>query len=286
MAMSQQSRANTNGVAVKQESASRSSSAGSSFNNVNPQMLYQQQPQPSSQQQQPQQPQQPQPRPPQHQQQQQRQRPTPIMFIPNSSSALQHQYINDDSLATSSQFADNELAESLGGYGNLQLDPFTYATSPQPNDLNPQNHNHPNTNTFGFDPNTQNGIGIGAKSFPHRGLNTNPMYAASPSEFTSFSPEYGSPVPTTAGPIPFNRTTRHGQMSMSLPQFGGANSMQGHFPALMVGHGGSLTASPSTPGFPGSFGTGMSYDIDAEAAKYFLFPSQYPKYVFFSSYFP
>ena len=52
-----------------------------------------------------------------------------MMFMqPNSSSALQHQYINDDSLAGSSTFADNELAESLGGYGNLALDPFTYTS--------------------------------------------------------------------------------------------------------------------------------------------------------------
>jgi hypothetical protein len=55
---------------------------------------------------------------------------------------------------------------------------------------------------------------------------------------------------------------------MSMPQFGGNNAMQNHA-AIMIGAG-SLTASPSTPAFVGSFGAGgLSYpDIDgADAAK-------------------
>jgi hypothetical protein len=58
-------------------------------------------------------------------------------------------------------------------------------------------------------------------------------------------------------------------MSMSMPQFGGNNALQNHA-AIMIGAG-SLTASPSTPGFVGSFGAGgLSYpDIDgADAAKF------------------
>jgi len=234
--MSQQSRG------VKQES----------FNHVNPQMVFQQQ-----RQQQPQPPQQQQQqRPPQQQSQQSQQsRPTPMMFMqPNSSSALQHQYINDDSLAGSSTFADNELAESLGGYGNLSLDPFTYTTN---------GNGFDNTS---FDPTDQNGINnrasaTGGKSYPLRlPPGANQLYAASPSDFASFSPEFGSPAP-----IPFNRTGRPGQMtSMSMPQFGGNNPLHNHA-AIMIGAG-SLTASPSTPGFVGSFG---NYgDLDAgDAAK-------------------
>ena len=180
-----------------------------------------------------------------------------MMFIqPNSTSALQHQYINDDSLAGSSTFADNELAESLGGYGNLSIDLYSNGT------------------TNGFDTSFDNDINginsnnsMGAKSFPPR-LQPNPsqFYAASPSDFTSFSPEYGSPIPA---PIHINRN-RPGQLaSMSMPQFGGTNAMHGHA-AIMI-PGGSLTASPSTPGFVGSFGTGgLSYpDMDhTDAAKY------------------
>jgi len=196
----------------------------------------------------------------QHRQQQppQRQtsRPTPMMFMqPNSSSALQHQYINDDSLAGSSTFADNELAESLGGYGNLSLDPFT-------------NSNSSNSNGFdtSFDTDHNGSNSVGGKSFPLRLQQQNQFYAASPSDFTSFSPEYGSPVPPA--PIPFNRS-RPGQLtSMSMPQFTGTNALN-HHAAIMIG-GSSLTASPSTPGFPGSFG-GVSYaDMDgSDAAKYF-----------------
>src|ERR1700721_675732 len=119
--MSQQSRGTPTNI-VKQEP----------FNHVNPQMLYSQQQQQHQQQQrhQQQQQQQQQQQRQQQQQQQQSSRPNPMMFMqqqPNSSSALQHQYINDDSLAGSSTFADNELAESLGGYGNLTMDPFTYS---------------------------------------------------------------------------------------------------------------------------------------------------------------
>jgi hypothetical protein len=240
--MSQQSRGTS---VVKQEP----------FNHVNPQVVF------SQQQQQPQQQQQSQQRHQQQQQQhpqQQSSRPTPMMFMqPNSSSALQHQYINDDSLAGSSTFADNELAESLGGYGNLTLDPFTYTA----------NGNGFNENTS-FDAERNGGLNqhrasTGGKSFPLRLQQTNQLYAASPSDFASFSPEFGSPVPA---PIPFNRS-RPGQMtSMSMPQFGGGNA---HHPAMIIGAG-SLTASPSTPGFVGSFGGGaLSYaDMDgADAAK-------------------
>jgi hypothetical protein len=236
--MSQQSRGTP---VVKQEN----------FNHVNPQMVFSHQQQQQQQQQQQ-----------RHQQQQQRpqqqsSRPTPMMFMqPNSSSALQHQYINDDSLAGSSTFADNELAESLGGYGNLTLDPFTYTT----------NGNGFNENTS-FDAEHNGGLNqhrasTGGKSYP-RLQQSNQLYAASPSDFTSFSPEFGSPVPA---PIPFNRS-RPGQMtSMSMPQFGGGNA---HHPAMIIGAG-SLTASPSTPGFVGSFGGGaLSYaEIEgADAAK-------------------
>jgi hypothetical protein len=187
--------------------------------------------------------------------QQQSSRPTPMMFMqPNSSSALQHQYINDDSLAGSSTFGDNELAESLGGYGNLTLDPFTYTS------------NGFNENTsFDADHNgnlNQHRASTGGKSFPLRLQQTNQLYAASPSDFTSFSPDFGSPVPA---PIPFNRS-RPGQItSMSMPQFGGGNA---HHAAMIIGAG-SLTASPSTPGFVGSFGGGaLNYEIEgADAAK-------------------
>jgi len=242
--MSQQSRGTP---IVKQES----------FNHVNPQMVFQQQRQ---QQQQPQQQQQQRPpQPQQPQQPQQQSRPTPMMFMqPNSSSALQHQYINDDSLAGSSTFADNELAESLGGYGNLGLDPFTYTT------------NGNGFDTTSFDPTDQNGIhhrggasATGGKSYPLRlPHGTNQLYAASPSDFASFSPEFGSPVPA---PIPFNRSGRPGQMtSMSMPQFGGNNPLHNHA-AIMIGAG-SLTASPSTPGFVGSFGNYGDLDL-GDAAK-------------------
>src|SRR5438046_10642346 len=90
-------------------------------------MVFSQQQQQQQQQQQRQQQQQQQRHQQQHPQQQSS-RATPMMFMQNSS-ALQHQYVNDDSLAGSSTFADNELAESLGGYGNLNLDPFTYTTN-------------------------------------------------------------------------------------------------------------------------------------------------------------
>ena len=102
-----------------------------------------------------------------------------------------------------------------------------------------------------------------AKSFPLR-LQSGQFYAASPSDFASFSPEFGSPVPA---PIPFSRSSRSGQMSASMPQFGGTNAH--HAAAIMIGAG-SLTASPSTPGFVGSFGGGaMSYpDMEGgDAAK-------------------
>ena len=244
--MSQQSRGTPTNINVKQEP----------FNHVNPQMLFSQQQQQQQRQQQQQQQQQPQ-RPSQSQ----AARPTPMMFMqqqqqPNSSSALQHQYINDDSLAGSSTFADNELAESLGGYGNLSMDPFTYS----------------NGFETSFD-NDQNGVNssnsISGKSFPLRlpPQTNHQMYTASPSDFTSFSPEFG--VGSHPAPIPFNRS-RPGQMtSMSMPQFGGNNGLQNHA-AIMIGAG-SLTASPSTPGFVGSFGAGgLSYpDIDgADAAKF------------------
>ena len=244
--MSQQSRGTP---AVKQEA----------FNHVNPQMVFQQPRQPQQPQQQQQQQQQ---RPQPQQQQSQQSRPTPMMFMqPNSSSALQHQYINDDSLAGSSTFADNELAESLGGYGNLGIDPFTYTT------------NGNGFDTTSFDPTDQNGINTAnnnnrgsisatGKSYPLRlPPGANQLYAASPSDFASFSPEFGSPVPA---PIPFNRS-RPGQMtSMSMPQFGGNNPMHNHA-AIMIGAG-SLTASPSTPGFVGSFGNYGDLD-GADAAK-------------------
>jgi hypothetical protein len=226
------------------------------FNHVNPQMLFSQQNQQQQQQQQQRAAQQAHQQQ-QQQQQRQQQRPTPMMFIqPNSSSALQHQYINDDSLAGSSTFADNELAESLGGYGNLSIDPFA-----QTNGFD---------TSFDNDVNGVNGTNsMNSKSFPLRlqpQQSSHFTYAASPSEFTSFSPEYGSPVPQA---IPFNRN-RPGQLSsMSMPQFGHNNAMQGHA-AIMI-PGGSLTASPSTPGFVGSFGTGaLSYpDMDpADAAKF------------------
>ena len=221
-----------------------------SFNHVNPQMVFQQQRQQQQQQQQQRQQQQ---RPQQQQQQSQPSRPTPLMFMqPNSSSALQHQYINDDSLAGSSTFADNELEESLGGYGNLGLDPFTYSANG--NGFDPTS----------FDPADQNGInhrGASAtgKSYPLR--LPNQLYAASPSDFASFSPEFGSPAPA---PIPFNRS-RPGQMtSMSMPQFGGNNPLHNHA-AIMIGAG-SLTGSPSTPGFAASFGNYGDLD-NADAAK-------------------
>ena len=170
---------------------------------------------------------------------------------PNSSSALQHQYINDDSLAGSSTFGDNELAESLGGYGNLSPDPFIYSNNGNGFDTSYENEHRNGANSA-----------RGGKSFPLR-LQGNQLYAASPSDFASFSPEFGSPVPA---PIPFNRS-RPGQMtSMSMPQFGGGNA---HHAAMIIGAG-SLTASPSTPGFVGSFGGGaLGYaDIDgADAAK-------------------
>ena len=244
--MSQQSRGTP---VVKQES----------LNHVNPQMVFSQQQHQQQQQQRQQAQQQHHPQQQRSPQQQGSSRPTPMMFIqPNSSSALQHQYINDDSLAGSSTFGDNELAESLGGYGNLSIDPFSYSTSGN-----------------GFDTNTsyeaehQNGTNSarGSKSFPLRLQHNQQLYAASPSDFTSFSPEFGSPLPA---PIPFQRS-RPGQMtSMSMPQFGGAGA---HHTAIMIGAG-SLTASPSTPGFVGSFGGGgLSYpDMDgADAAKYFSF---------------
>jgi hypothetical protein len=57
---------------------------------------------------------------------------------------------------------------------------------------------------------------------------------------------------------------------MSMPQFDGTTV---HHPAMMIGAA-SLTASPSTPGFVGSYGGGaLSYpDIDGtDAAKYKYF---------------
>jgi hypothetical protein len=220
------------------------------FNHVNPQMVF------SQQQQQRHQPQQQQQQQRSQQQNQHSSRPTPLMFMqPNSSSALQHQYINDDSLAGSSTFGDNELAESLGGYPNLSIDPFAYS----------------NTNGNGFDA-SYDGDGLGrgnnsapAKSFPLRlQPQNNQLYAASPSDYASFSPDFGSPVPA---PIPFNRS-RPGQLtSMSMPQFGGTNPLHNHA-AIMIGAG-SLTASPSTPGYPGSFGA--FGDVDGDAAKFFSF---------------
>src|SRR5208282_3926156 len=161
--MSQQSRGTP---VVKQES----------FNHVNPQMVFSQQQQQQQQQQQ------------RHQQrqqhpQQQSSRPTPMMFMqPNSSSALQHQYINDDSLAGSSTFGDNELAESLGGYGNLSPDPFIYSNNGNGFDTSYENEHRNGANSA-----------RGGKSFPLR-LQGNQLYAASPSDFASFSPEFGSPV--------------------------------------------------------------------------------------------
>lgn len=233
--MSQQSRGTP---VVKQES----------FNHVNPQVVF------SQQQQQHQRPQQQ-----QRSQQPSSSRPTPMMFMqPNSSSALQHQYINDDSLAGSSTFGDNELAESLGGYGNLSLDPFHYSSNGNGFDNN--NHSYDQEQQNGT--NNHRGSGSGGKSYPLR-LQSQQLYAASPSDFTSFSPEFGSPVPA---PIPFQRS-RPGQMtSMSMPQFGGGST---HHAAIMIGAG-SLTASPSTPGFVGSFGGGgLSYpDMEGgDAAK-------------------
>jgi len=220
-------------------------------NHVNPQMIFSQQQRQQQQQQQQQRQQQ------QHQQQQQ-QNQMMFMHQPGSSSALQHQYINDDSLAGSSTFGDNELAESLG-YGNLSADPFQYTG-----------------NLNGFDPNFgdndhHNGINSNAnntgKSFPLRlqPQQNQHLFAASPSDFNSFSSDFGSPAP-----IPFNRS-RAGQMtSMSMPQFGATNALQNHA-AIMIGAG-SLTASPSTPGFAASFGGGaLSYpDIEGpDAAKSF-----------------
>jgi hypothetical protein len=177
------------------------------------------------------------------------------MFMPSSSSALQHQYINDDTLANSSTFADDELAESLGGYGSLGMDPFSYSNT--------------NNGAFGFNSTDRNTSGNGihhrattsteGKSFPMRLQTQNPLYAASPSEFTSFSPDYGSP-----GPIPFNRQARPGQMtSMSMPQFGGPNHA-----AIMIGAG-SLTGSPSTPGFVGNSFGGYGDMEGTDMAKYF-----------------
>jgi len=212
------------------------------FNSVNPQMVFNQQ------QQQPQ-------RRPSLQQQPQRPQPSranPMMFMPSPSSALQHQYINDDSLAGSSTFADNELAESLG-YGNVNMDPFTYS-------------NHSN---FDFDNDGRNTAGNGTshrasasargKSFPMRLQTQGQLYAASPTDFQSFSPEFGSPAP-----IPFNRQGRGpGQLtSMSMPQFGG----QSHS-AIMIGAG-SLTGSPSTPGFVGNSFGGYGDMDGADIAKY------------------
>ena len=211
------------------------------FNSVNPQMVFNQQPQrrPSLQQQP--QPQRPQPS-----------RANPMMFVPSPSSALQHQYINDDSLAGSSTFADNELAESLG-YGNVNIDHFAYS-------------NHSN---FDLDNDGRNTAGNGishraaasarGKSFPMRLQTQNQLYAASPTDFQSFSPEFGSPAP-----IPFNRQARGpGQLtSMSMPQFGGQNHS-----AIVIGAG-SLTASPSTPGFVGNSFGGYGDMDGADIAKY------------------
>jgi len=233
----------TPAITVKQES----------FNNhVDPQMVF------SSQQRQQGQVQQP---PQQQQQQQQRQqprqqqsgRPTPLMIM--QTSAIPHQYINDDSLAGSSTFADNELAESLGGYGNLSINPFTYASNGNGYDQSYDNEQNGS--------NTANPSST-AKSYPLRLQTHNSgIYAASPSEFASFSSEFGSPT-AAPGPIPFNRA-RPGQMtSMSMPQFGASNVLQNHA-AFMIGAG-SLTASPSTPGFVGSLGGGFG-EMDGDAAK-------------------
>lgn len=183
------------------------------------------------------------------------------MFMPSSSSALQHQYINDDTLANSSTFADDELAESLGGYGSLGMDPFSYSNA--------------NNSAFGFNSSDRNPSGNGiahratasteGKSFPMRLQTQNPLsYAASPSDFTSFSPDYGSPAP-----IPFNRQARPGQLtSMSMPQFGGPNHA-----AIMIGAG-SLTASPSTPGFVGNSFGGYGEMEGTDMAKYLFHPAQ------------
>jgi hypothetical protein len=231
--MSQQSRGTP---AIKQEPFT---------NSVNPQVVFNRQQQQQQQQQQTQQTQRSQPS----------SRPNPLMFMPSSSSALQHQYINDTTLANSSTFADDELAESLGGYGSLGMDAFpSYANS--------------NNGAFGFNSAARNSSGNGishranasteGKSFPMRLQTQNPLYAASPSDFTSFSPDYGSPAP-----IPFNRQARPGQMtSMSMPQFGGPNHA-----AIMIGAG-SLTGSPSTPGFVGNSFGGYGDMEGTDMAKY------------------
>jgi hypothetical protein len=216
-------------AAVKQEN----------FNHVNPQVVFSQQ---------------------QQQQQQQRQsqrqgsqpntqanRPTPMMFMQSNSSALQHQYVNEDSLG-SNTFGDSELAESLG-YGNLTVDTFSYN----------------NSNGNGYDGYDGEHARAGGKPFPMQRLQgqNNNIYAGSASEFASFSPDYGSPAP-----IPFNRARPGAMTSMSLPQFGPANALHNHA-AIMIGAG-SVAASPSTPGFVGSFGgTALSYgEMDGDNAKY------------------
>lgn len=52
-----------------------------------------------------------------------------------------------------------------------------------------------------------------------------------------------------------------------MPQFGGTGALQNHA-AIMIGAG-SLTASPSTPGFVGSFGAAYPDLEGSESAKYF-----------------
>jgi hypothetical protein len=53
---------------------------------------------------------------------------------------------------------------------------------------------------------------------------------------------------------------------MSMPQFGGTGTLQNHA-AIMIGAG-SLTASPSTPGFVGSFGATYPELDGSESAKF------------------
>src|SRR5271163_2094154 len=204
----------------------------SPFSNVNPQLLFSQQQQQQQQQQQRQ----------QQQQQQQQQassanstsnRPNPMMFIPSTSStsstAMTHQYINDANLP-SNAFGDNELAESL----NLPLtsfDNFTYSSSTQNGSTNPNRISQPD---LFFDPSSAQ------KQFLLRNQQNN-MYAASPNDFGSFSPDFTqSPVPQA---IPFNRRNGAGLTSMSVPtqfQPGVHHNLHGHS-ALLVGHGSSLT---------------------------------------------
>jgi len=91
------------------------------------------------------------------------------------------------------------------------------------------------------------------------------MYAASPNDFSSFSPDFAaSPVPQA---IPFNRRNAGGLTSMSVPtqfQPGVHHNLHGHS-ALLVGS--SLTASPSTPGYFGSQARSYSEAESLDPAK-------------------